>query len=61
MCIEFAAAGKYLWHAEKYLWLGQIIRDLACGDIETLFVVIRLGAMEWEKTRFICFQDLSGA
>ena len=54
MCMEFAAAG---WYIGKYFRLHQTIRDLSCGNLETLLVVIHQGGTGLEKTELVCFQD----
>ena len=46
------------WYIGKYLRLDQTIRYLAYYNLETLFVMILLGAAELEQTGFVCFQEL---
>ena len=53
--MEFAALG---WSIGKYLRLNQTIRDLTCGNLESLFMVIRLGETGLEQTGSVCFQNL---
>ena len=54
MYMEFAVAG---WYIGKYFRLDQSIRDLFCGNLETLLVVIHQGATRLEQTGLVCFQD----
>ena len=53
--MEFEAAG---WYIGKHFRLDETVRDLSCGNWESLFVVIRLGATSLEQSGFVYFQDL---
>ena len=42
----------------KYLRLDQTTKNLTCGDLEILLVVIRLGETGLKKTRLVYLLDL---
>ena len=55
--MEFVPAG---WCTRKQLRLDQAVRNLTCGDLEILLVVIRLGVTELRKIGFVYLLDLFG-
>ena len=40
--------------------LDQTVRNLACGDVDILLVMIRLGVTILKKTKFVHLLDLLG-
>ena len=56
-CMEFLVASLC---RVKQLRLGQTIRNLTCGDLEIVLVVIGLGVVGLKKTRFVYLPDLFG-